>query len=310
MRSNNPQNRELSFWAAVFTVFLCMLFGANAVAIKISLAGLGVFTTAGLRFGMAAAAIYLWARLNRKSFRIKKGRIGSLLIVCTSFTIQLALFYLGLNRTNASRGTLMVNLLPFFVLFLAHFFIPGDRINRRKFWGIVLGFLGVVFIFLDRDNLTSALRSGDLIVLGAAFCWSCNVVYIKKIIDDFEPFQLVLYPMLFAVPFYLTAALLWDDPMVTRVDHRIVGSLFYQGLVTARFGFVAWNTMLQRYGAVSLHSFVFIMPVAGVILGGLVLDEPLTWNILVALVLIATGILVVHYRPRRLSPAFPLGRGY
>ncbi len=310
MDKNLPQNRELSLWAAVFTILLCTIFGANAVAIKISLAGLGVFTTAGIRFSMAALAIFVWARYTGKSFRIKKARYGSLLIVCISFTVQLALFYLGLSHTNASRGTLMVNLLPFFVLFLAHFFIPGDRINSRKFWGIVLGFSGVAFVFLDWENLASSFRIGDCIILTAAVFWSCNIVYIKKIINDFEPFHLVLYPMIFAVPFYLLGALVWDAPMVTRIDPMIVGSLFYQGLVTAAFGFVAWNTMLQRYGAVSLHSFVFIMPVAGVVLGGLVLDEPITWNILVALVLIASGILVVHYRPQRLSPVYPLGRGF
>ena len=222
--------------------------------------------------------------------------------------MQLALFYSGLNRTNASRGTLMVNLLPFFVLFLAHFFIPGDRINRRKFWGIVLGFAGVVFVFLDWQGLTGAFRIGDCIILAAAMFWSANIVYIKKIIDDFEPFHLVLYPMVFAVPFYCLGGLLWDEPMVTRIDPWIVGSILYQSLVTAGFGFVAWNTMLQKYGAVSLHSFVFIMPIAGVSLGGLILGEPLTWNILVALALITTGILIVHYRPRRVTAVFPLGR--
>jgi drug/metabolite transporter (DMT)-like permease len=305
-----PQNRELSFLAATFTILLCIIFGANAVAIKISLAGLGIFTTAGIRFTIAALAIFVWAKWTGKSFQIKKSRVGSLLIVCVSFTLQLALFYMGLNQTNASRATLMVNLLPFFVLFLAHFFIPGDRINHRKFWGIVLGFAGVVFVFLDWQGLASAFRIGDSIVLAAALLWSGNIIYIKTIIDDFEPFHLVLYPMIFAVPFYSIGALLWDQPMISRIDPWIVGAILYQSLITAGFGFVAWNTMLQRYGAVSLHSFVFIMPIAGVCLGGLILDEPLTWNILVALALITTGILVVQYRPRRVTPVLPLGRGY
>ena len=57
MQAEPFSNQDLSFPAAFFTVCLCTLFGANAVAIKISLAGLGVFTTAGLRFGIAAVAI-------------------------------------------------------------------------------------------------------------------------------------------------------------------------------------------------------------------------------------------------------------
>jgi len=79
----------------------------------------------------------------------------------------------------------------------------------------------------------------------------------------------------------------------------------YQGLVIASFGFVAWNNMLQKYGAVSLHSFLFIMPVSGVLLGGLVLGEPITFNILLALVLIVFGILVVNLNVRKYAPLFP-----
>ena len=60
---SDPQNKDLSFWAAVFTVCICMLFGANAVAIKISLEGIGVFTTAGIRFGVASITIFLWAKI-------------------------------------------------------------------------------------------------------------------------------------------------------------------------------------------------------------------------------------------------------
>jgi len=69
------ENQELPFLAAIFTVFLCALFGANAVAIKISLSGLGVFTTAGLRFSMASVAVFIWARITGRSFHIKKGQI-------------------------------------------------------------------------------------------------------------------------------------------------------------------------------------------------------------------------------------------
>ena len=96
--------------------------------------------------------------------------------------------------------------------------------------------------------------------------------------------------------------------MISHVDAKIVTALLYQSLVTASFGFLAWITMLQKYGAVALHSFIFIMPVAGVVLGGLVLGEPITIKIISALLLIVAGILVVHFRQEKLVPLFPLGR--
>ena len=308
MINHTPQNQELPFLAAIFTVFLCALFGANAVAIKISLSGLGVFTTAGLRFSMASVAVFIWARITGRSFHIKKGQIHQLLIISMMFTVQLSLFYLGISKSNASRATLMVNLQPFFTLFLAHFFIPGDRITKRKTLGIMLGFAGVAFVFMEKKGVTADLQVGDLIILFAAFLWACNAVYTKRIIHAFKPFHMVLYPMIFSVPFFFLEGFVWDSTMIAHVDAKIFCALLYQGLVAASFCFVAWITLLQKYGAVALHSFIFIMPVSGVLLGGLVLREPITVNIIIALLLIVSGILLVNFKQKKPIPLFPLGR--
>lgn len=306
MSEHQPPNEDLTFAAGVFAVFLCILFGSNAVAIKITFSGMGVFTTAAIRFGVAAIAIFLWAKITGQNTALKKGQLHQVLIFSSLFTVQLSLFYLGLSKSNASRGTLLANLLPFFILFLAHFFIAGDRITKQKFFGILLGFTGVVFMFIDEESLSNGFRTGDLIILLAVFIWSCSTVYLKRVIGTFSPFQLVMYSTLFSVPFFIVEALLWDDSMFFHLDAPVIGALLYQSLVTASFGFVAWNTMLKKYGAVSLHAFVFIMPIAGVTLGGLVLGEPITIKILLALVFIVSGILVVHWKSKEEPPVYPI----
>ena len=293
------QNKDLSFWAASFTVFICMLFGANAVAIKISLEGIGVFTMAGIRFGVASITIFLWAKITGRSFKINKKQILQLFVISIVFTIQLSFFYLGLSKSNASRGTLLANFQPFFTLFLAHFFIPGDQITRRKIMGILMGFAGVAFVFLEKKGVTSDFNTGDTMILSAAFLWACNAVYTKRIISAFQPFQITLFPMVFSVPLFFLGAMLWDHPMITFINGKIIGAMVYQSLVTASFGFVVWNSLLQKYGAVALHSFIFIMPVTGVLLGGLILGEPITVNILIAMLLIVAGILIIHFRQKK-----------
>jgi drug/metabolite transporter (DMT)-like permease len=305
MIENTPNNQELPFLAAIFTSFLCIVFGANAVAIKISLSGLGAFTTAGLRFGTATFIIFLWAKITRHSFTIKKGQAHQLLIVSVLFTVQLSLLYFGLSKTNASRGTLLINLQPFFVLFLAHYFIPGDRITKKKILGLSMGFTGMALVFLGKKGITTDVQIGDFMIVITAFLWACNTAYIKRIINAFDPFQIVLYPMIFSVPFFFLAGFIWDSTMIGHVNLKVLVSLFYQAILTASFGFVAWNNMLQKYGAVSLHSFIFIMPIAGVILGGVVLGEPITFNILLALLLIVSGILVVNWKTKKYAPLFP-----
>jgi drug/metabolite transporter (DMT)-like permease len=310
MERQNFDNPEFSFIAGILSVFLCVIFGSNAVAIKYAFSGVGVFTTAGIRFSIAALAIYLWARIAGQTISLKKGQLRPVLILAALFSIQLSMFYFGISKSNASRGTLIVNLLPFWVLFLAHFFIPGDRITRRKFFGILLGFCGVAFMFFEKKGVTAGFRLGDLTILSATIIWSCSVIYLKRILSSINAFQATFYSIVFSLPVFLLEALLWDTPMISKLDFKIIAAVLYQSLVTAAFGFVTWNTLLQKYGAVALHSFLFIMPIAGVALGGLVLGEPITPKILIALALIVAGILVVHLKPRKEAPVYPIRKGF
>jgi drug/metabolite transporter (DMT)-like permease len=97
--------------------------------------------------------------------------------------------------------------------------------------------------------------------------------------------------------------------MIYDLNLTVIGAYVYQSLISAAFGFVAWSTMLKRYGASTLHSFVFIMPIAGVVCSGLLLNEPITPNLIVAVAFIAGGILMIHVGPKKSALTFPLGRG-
>jgi drug/metabolite transporter (DMT)-like permease len=296
--SQNTDNSGLPVNASLFTIFLCILFGANAVAVKISFTGLGVFTSAGVRFCTAALAIFLWARFAGKPLALRKSQFRQLFFLALIFFVQLSLFYAGQNKTTASHGTLIANVLPFGVMLLAHYFIPGEVIVLRKFLGLVLGFLGVLLLFLDSARFTAEMVTGDLLILLAVGVWSCNAVYTKRIISGYDPIQITLYPMMMSSLLFLGCGFIFDDSMVSKIDTTIIKAMLYQIFVTASFGMVAWNTLIRRYGATSVHSFVYIMPVSGVVLGVLILNEPLTYNLIVSVLLIAAGLVIVNRRTK------------
>jgi drug/metabolite transporter (DMT)-like permease len=299
---NITGNQEPTFLASLAVIAICTSFGANAVAIKISLSEMGAFTTAGIRFLIASLAITAWAVSTGRPLAVNKTQLRKLFLLSIIFTSQLGFFYLGLSLTHASRGALIANLQPFLVLILAHFFIPGDRITGRKTTGILLGFSGVALLFLEKQDISSDLRTGDLLILAAVFLWSINAIYTKKIIPGFRPFQIVLYTEIISVPFFLMAGYIWDHRMIGEPDLGVWVSLLYQSLVTASFGFVVWTSMLRKYGAVTLHAYIFLLPVSGVLFGGLILGEPIgTLNVFLALFLIVSGIIIIH-------SSFPFGR--
>ena len=300
------RNTDMTLGASLFTLTLCLLFGGNGVAMKLGFTGIGPFTSAGMRFILASLALLIWARIRRIPLKLSQDQFWMILVQCGIFTGQVSLFHLGLNQTTASHGALISNVLPFMVLILAHFFIPGDRITLKKGLGVCMGFIGVVILFFDRPDLSSDLKNGDFIIMGAVLFWSVSAVYVKRINAHFHAIQITLYPMIFGIPLFLTAGYVWDDVMVAAITPTVVKALAFQAFVTTAFGFVAWNTLLQQYGTTALHSFIFIIPLSGVWCGVYFLDEPVTSHLLGAIIFIVAGILVVNLKRRKRPPVMPV----
>jgi len=293
------REKEWTFFSVCLAVFLSAAFGANAVAIKISVSGIGPFTAAGIRFFIASLVIFAWGRATGRSFHVHHNQVYSLLVLFLLFFFQISSLYLGMSKTNASRAVLISNLQPFFVLFLAHFFIPDDRITLRKVIGLLLGFAGVCLVFLEKEGVTEGFQIGDVLMVFSTAVWAASAVYTKTVIHRLSPHFIAFYQMALSVPLLFLCGFLWDQPMIGVLNSEVVIAVLYQALVAAAFGFVAWNTLLQHHGAVILNSFNFIMPVTGVFLAWWLLNEPLTVKILLALLFITAQMLVLYLFPKR-----------
>jgi drug/metabolite transporter (DMT)-like permease len=301
--------KQWTFFSVGLAVFLSAAFGANAVAIKVSVSGIGPFTAAGIRFLIASFVIFAWARATGRSFHVHRNQIWPILVLFLLFFFQISFLYLGISRTNASRAVLITNLQPFFVLFLAHFFIPDDRITFRKILGLLLGFTGVCLVFLEKEGVTEGFQIGDVVMVLSTFLWAASAVYTKTVLHRLSPHFIAFYQVSLSVPFFFLCGFLWDHPMIGTLSGEVVAAVLYQALVAAAFGFIAWNTLLQHHGAVILNSFNFILPVTGVFLAWWLLSEPLTIKILLALIFITAQMAVLYLEPKRRWVHFLFSKG-
>lgn len=304
----SSKSNNLPLLAGLGAACLCIMFGANTIAIKMSLHGLGVYFSAGLRFAIASTILVGWALLTKQSLWVARNKVYQLVIISVAFSIQLMLHYVGISQTSASRSSLILNLQPFFVLFLAHFFIPDDKITLKKIVGIVLGFAGIILVFTETNSVSTDFQSGEIMILVGTVIWGGNAVYIKRVFEGFKPLHIALYPMVLSIPLTFTASYFWDSALIIYLDANIIGAMIFQSVLVAAFGYVTWNALLEKYGTVSLHSYIFVMPITGVILGGLILGEPITYKIVLALLLIVTGLLVSYLKQVHLPPIFSLNR--
>jgi drug/metabolite transporter (DMT)-like permease len=307
--AENGQEKEWTVWSIGLALFLSAAFGANVVAIKISVSGIGPFTSAGIRFLIASVVIYAWARATGRSVQVHRDQVFPLGVIFLLFFFQIATFYVGIGRTNASRAVLISNLQPFFVLFLAHFFIRDDRITPRKVVGLFFGFVGVCLVFLEREGVTEGFQTGDALMLVSTCFWAVSAVFTKTVLHRLSPHMIAFCQISTAVPLLFLCGFLWDRPMIVALSVEVVLAVLYQALVAAAFGFIAWNTLLQQHGAVILNSFNFVLPIAGVLLAWALLNEPLTVKIFLALLFITAQMLVLYLDPKRLPLQFPFNKG-
>lgn len=266
---------------------------------KIALAGVSPLTMAAVRFSLGAFVIFLWMLFIGTAIRATRAEAVDHAINGALFSIQISLFYLGTHLTSASHAVILINSNVVFLAVLAHFLIPGDRLNPVKSLGLLLAFLGAASLFLEPSAPGSPTSlSGDLLVIGSALCLGVKTIFVKKLTERIPPPKIVLWQMLIGVPVFAAAAVCFEAVRLDVHSPRVLPALLYQGVVVAGFCFVAATHLLKRYPPTAISVFFFVIPVSGVALSHFILGEPLTRMVLAATTLVAVGIVLVNRREK------------
>lgn len=290
------RDQKIDFKAALWTLFLCLLWGGNGVATKISLQGIPPLALAGFRFGLGFICIALWALWTRTPLRIRSGELYPLTFVGLLFILQISFLNLGLERTLVIYSTIIFSIYPLIIALLAHYFIPGDQLVTRNFLGFVIAFLGVLVLFIGKFHPESkSIWLGNLFTLLSSVCLSILFVYTKKIMRGIDPVKLLFWQMVYGVPGFLLLSIFLEKKInPSLLTAKVIGALLYQGIIVAGFCFIGRNLLLKRYPASKLSAFFFTNPLFGIILSVLILHEPITGELLVGGSLIACGIYLAN----------------
>lgn len=285
-------------FAVAVMIGLTFAWGFNGVAAKVSNTGFNPIFISVARSAIAGLLIFLWCRARNIPLFQKDGTLPAGLLAGFLFGAEFILIFFGFEFTSVARSSLMVNTMPFWVLLGAHFLL-GERMTLPKLGGIVLAFAGVVVIFSDKLSAPGPNAwIGDLMTLGAGLLWAATTLVIKKSrLATTSAEKLLIYQL--AVSAVMTAPLLLiAGPVFRQVSALNVSALLFQAVFVVAFTYLIWFWLMRRYPAAGLASFAFLTPAFSVLLGGLLLNEPLTWKIGLALALIAGGLIIVN-RPAK-----------
>ena len=291
-------SRPLDLAGMVVVTALCLTWGFNQVAVKLALADIPPLLQCAIRTALATPIVLVWMRWKGLPILARDGTLIPGLIAGVLFGVEFLLIYRGLIYTAASRATLFVYLAPFFVVLGARIVLPGDRFGATQWLGLAMSFAGMVIAFGVPAPATEPRQwLGDLMMVGAALAWAATTLTIKaSSLNRISPEKTLLYQLAVAIPMLALGALGFGERIPTMPSTLALGSIAYQTLVVS-LTFAAWFALIVKFSASRLSAFTFLTPLCGVAAGHLILGEPLGPAFLLAVVLVAAGLILVN-RPR------------
>ena len=291
--------RPLDAFAIAVVLVLCLSWGFNQVSVKLSLPDIPPFTQGALRSFGSALIILAWMRLRGIPLLTRDGSLKPGLLAGSLFGLEFLFLYPALQFTTATRAVLLLYLMPFFVVIAARWFLPADRFSGWQWAGLVMSFAGMLVAFgVPTPGGDPREMIGDLMMMAAAICWAATTLVVKGSALNRTSFEkAMLYQLIVSGPMLAVAALVFGERIVAVPGPVALGAMAYQTLWVVPVTFVAWFGLIQRYSASRLSAFTFLTPIFGVLAGNLVLGEPLTGAILIAMALVAGGLVLVN-RPR------------
>ena len=252
---------------------------------------------AALRSLVAGILVWGYGRMKGREIAFPPGQTRHALMIGLLFGLEFLFFYWSLVFTPVSRSLIFLYTSPFWVALGAHFFLKGDRLTPAKLFGLVLAFVGVAAVFRARSpELPPLYWVGDLMALSGAVFWAATTVYIKRITETvrLDHFQTLFAQLIFSFPLLAMSSVLVELPVDLDLTFIVVASLLYQSVIVAFVSYLVWFWLIHRHTVSRLVAFTFMAPLFGVILGGFVLDEPVTLLVWVGLACVAGGVYIVN----------------
>ena len=281
--------------------------------------GLPPMTGAWLRYVLTMVLFYLWfvgrALKGNEVNWLPTGRQTwrTLTLIAITGVLGYQVFFMnGMRLTAAGDASLIITFNPIFTVLLAAPML-GQQISRKMFVGLFYGFIGVAVVTGWSPNTDIPFEDrilGDLMILLASLNWAMTTNNTKRMMEQRNGEQkattleiVVWYSLIGTV--LLTPLAAWETwqygiPEPTLTDWY---AIIYLAAISTVLAYYWFAIGVEKLGATAASSYIFLMPVFGVLGGVILLDENIGWTLLLGFILIVIGVRVVQRESEALRTA-------
>ena len=272
---------------------LSLIWASAFFNIKIATYSYGPITIAFLRILFGAIPVILLCMYQRiKIEAFSKDWKWFAAIGFINLVIPFFLIAYGVQKVQSNLAAILMSSTPISATILAHIYTDKEKINFYKIVGILLGFSGIVYLFSDNllitnDNFFSAL----MILLGSTFYVIGGILTLK--ISHKKNENVTASILIWGTIIILPISIIFEQPwnFTPRLDSTL--SLIYLGIFPTGIAWLLRFMILKNNGVVFQSQVAFLIPIFGVILGYIFLQEIITSKVMLSLVAVVLGIYFV-----------------
>jgi drug/metabolite transporter (DMT)-like permease len=271
---------------------ICLIWGSSWAAVKIGIESIPPLFSLGIRFSIAS--IILGIIVLTKHLDIPRTRkFWSLVfIMClTSFTVPFVLIYWAQLKVGSGLASVLFATYPFWVAIVSHFILPNEKITPVRIIGVVIGFLGVTFIFNNGFyGVSSRVLFGMAAIILGSIIQAFGLVYLRRLGSDAHPVTLNFCSMLISALPLFAASLVFEDHSNMIFNASTIGSILYLSIFCTVITFVIYFWLVKHVEAVILSLSAFITPVIAVVIGVVFMNEKISDDVYIGTALVLVGV--------------------
>jgi drug/metabolite transporter (DMT)-like permease len=291
---------HLDTLAVAAVVACCFLWGLNQVAAKVALSEVAPLWQATIRSFGGALLVWGWSRYRGIALFERDGSLPGGLLAGALFGVEFLCIFIGLQFTTASRMVVFIYISPFVVALGMPFIARAEQLSRWQMAGLLLAFAGVAWAFAEGFTMPAAGEHqllGDALGVLAGVLWGATTLAIRgSKLGSANAEKTLLYQLAVSGVLLFVAALVAGSPLPVRLSTLVWASLFFQVAIVTFASYLVWFWLVRSYPATKLSSFTLLTPVFGLLMGALLLGEPITLRLVLALAAVALGIVLVNRR--------------
>jgi drug/metabolite transporter (DMT)-like permease len=271
---------------------ICLIWGSSWAAVQIGIESIPPLFSLGIRFTIASIILGIIVLTKHLDVPMTRKFWSLVFIMClTSFTVPFVLIYWAQLKVSSGLASVLFATYPFWVAIVSHFILKNEKITFVRIIGVVIGFLGVTFIFNNGFyGVSSRVLFGMAAIILGSIIQAFGLVYLRRLGSDAHPVTLNFCSMLISALPLFAASLVFEDHSNIIFNASSIVSILYLSIFCTVITFVIYFWLVKHVEAVILSLSAFITPVIAVVIGVVFMNEKISDDVYIGTTLVLVGV--------------------